>query len=132
MRNFFTNLAKWRDEDYVLETIKEDKNETEKINMQNSEEIDIENEEITETPPKKIKKKGRILENIGILFLIMQFFAYFGGVPILGTNINFNKINYRNYDYVLSVIFVENFCLFMGVTLILRYLYINRIIKTQQ
>ena len=131
MRNFFTNLAKWRDEDYKLETIKEDKNETEKINIQNSEEIDIENEENTETPTKKIKKKGRVLENIGVLFLIMQFFAYVGGVPILGTNINFNKINYWNYDYVLSVIFAENFCLFMGVTLILRYLYINRINKTK-
>jgi hypothetical protein len=131
MRKFFNNLAKWRDEDYELETIKEDKNETEKINIQNSEEIDIENEEITETPPKKIKKKGRILENIGILFLIMQFFAYVGGVPILGTNINFSKINYWNYDHFLSVVFGENFFLFIGVTLILRYFYINRIIKTK-
>jgi hypothetical protein len=32
MRKFFTNLAKWRDEDYEFETIKEEKIDTEKIN----------------------------------------------------------------------------------------------------
>ena len=94
--------------------------------MENSEENEIENVEQSESPTKAVKKKKRTLLNIGIVLIIMQFLSYYGGTPILGENLNFNKINSNNYGFFISTFIGQNFFLTIGVLLIAIYFFIYR------
>jgi hypothetical protein len=65
--------------------------------------------------------KALTIKYLAYVFIILQMFAYYGGIPIPFTNVNFSMLNQENILFLITTILGENFFLFIGLILLLIY-----------